>query len=608
MEFYFPYEEPRKVQKALMTQISSCLANRQNLIAHAPTGLGKTAAFIAPALSYALKNDLTLFFLTPKHSQHYIAVETLKQIREKFNLDFQIVDFIGKKHMCLQSGVEVLPNGEFHDYCRELRKKDNCGFYLNLKNKTTRDLVLSEVNKPLHVEEVNKVCRNYGICPYEIAGIMGKNSKVIIADYFHILSPSIRDSLFKRIQKDLSKCIVYFDEAHNLPDKCRDLLTINLSTLTLDRAMKENKDFGFDYEDDLFNIYNIFNRLGRNIPLDKNDVLVMRGDLDFDKSIIEPMMEAAELVREERKKSALGTVANFLSSWLGPDESFVRIVSRGFSFQGKPFFKLTYRCLDPSILISQLNVHSLIFMSGTLYPVHMYLDLFGIDKNNTVTTEYNNPFLDENKLNLIVPTTTTKFTKRSGEMYKRISKICSEIVNVTPGNSAIFFPSYELRNQVYYFFQHDCDKTLILEQSGLNKKDKQELIDKFKAYSKEGAVLLGAAAGSFGEGIDLPGDLLKTVIVVGLPLAKPDIETRELINYYDKRFARGWDYAYVYPAIVKSLQNAGRCIRSEEDKGCVIFLDERYLWENYKRCFPSDSNFEITKIPQERVREFFKKI
>src|SRR3989344_2791587 len=93
----FPYNEPRKVQIALMAQIRSCIENRQNLIAHAPTGLGKTIAFLAPALQYSLEKDLTLFFLTPKHSQHHIAVETLKQIREKFNLDFQIVDFIGKK-------------------------------------------------------------------------------------------------------------------------------------------------------------------------------------------------------------------------------------------------------------------------------------------------------------------------------------------------------------------------------------------------------------------------------------------------------------------------------------------------------------------------------
>ncbi len=605
-QIYFPYEKPRQVQKALITQIQSCIENKQNLIAHAPTGLGKTIAFLSPALPYAIKNDLTLFFLTPKHSQHHIAVETLKLIKEKFKLDFNIVDFIGKKHMCLQPGVEILPQGEFYDYCRELRRKDLCEFFLNLKNKPLRDLTLNQAEQPLHVEELNHICREHGLCPYEIAGILGKKATVIIADYYHLLSPSIRDSLFSRIQKDLSKSIIYFDEAHNLPEKCRELLTVILSSLTVNKSLKENKEFNFDFEEDLFNILNNLSVLSKKIPLDKDEALVKKEEFLTDRSLIEPMREAADIVREKQKRSSLSTVANFLEIWNGPDHSFIRIIQRRFSKNGRPYFNLTYRCLDPSLLMSQLNVHTLILMSGTLSPVSMYLDLLGLNKSNTITVEYSNPFPINNRLNLIVPTTTTKFTERNESMYKRISRICADIANITPGNSAVFFPSYEVRNQVLYFFKHDCEKTIINEEPKLTKHEKQLLIEEFKSNKNEGSVLLGASSGSFGEGIDLPGDLLKTVIIVGLPLAKPDIETQELINYYDQKFAKGWDYGYIYPAITKTIQNAGRCIRSEKDRGCVIYLDVRYAWENYKKCFPNDYNFIITKLPQEKIKEFFK--
>ena len=122
-----------------------------------------------------------------------------------------------------------------------------------------------------------------------------------------------------------------------------------------------------------------------------------------------------------------------------------------------------------------------------------------------------------------------------------------------------------------------------------------------------GAVLLAVAGGSFSEGIDLPGDLLKGVIIVGLPLAKPDLETQELINYYDKRFSKGWDYGYTAPALIKTLQSAGRCIRSETDRGIVVFMDERYVWQNYKKCFSSDLNIIIEKDPIKKIEEFFKK-
>jgi len=97
---------------------------------------------------------------------------------------------------------------------------------------------------------------------------------------------------------------------------------------------------------------------------------------------------------------------------------------------------------------------------------------------------------------------------------------------------------------------------------------------------------LAVSAGSFGESIDLNGDKLKSVIVVGLPFAKSDLETNEIIRYYDEKFGKGKDYGYVIPAFTNILQNVGRCIRSEEDKGAIIYLDERYAWPMYRNYFP----------------------
>jgi len=172
-------------------------------------------------------------------------------------------------------------------------------------------------------------------------------------------------------------------------------------------------------------------------------------------------------------------------------------------------------------------------------------------------------------------------------------------------NSVIFFPSYSFRNRVNEFFAEECDKTLFLEEPGLTKEDKGNLLERFKEYKDTGAVLLGVAGGNFAEGIDLPGDFLKAVIVVGLPLAKPDLETQELINYYDKRFGRGWDYGYVFPAIIKTMQSAGRCIRSEEDRGVIVFMDERYVWRTYLQCFPKDWKIKIEKKPYGLIKLFF---
>jgi len=139
----------------------------------------------------------------------------------------------------------------------------------------------------------------------------------------------------------------------------------------------------------------------------------------------------------------------------------------------------------------------------------------------------------------------------------------------------------------------------------MSKQEKKELLEDFKKNKKDGAVLLAVAAGSYGESIDLPGDLLKAVVVVGLPLQRPDLETKELINYYDMKFSKGWDYGYLFPAFNKCLQNAGRCIRSKDDRGIIVFLDERYSWRNYARCFPQDMEIKVTERYKEIIEYFF---
>jgi len=141
----------------------------------------------------------------------------------------------------------------------------------------------------------------------------------------------------------------------------------------------------------------------------------------------------------------------------------------------------------------------------------------------------------------------------------------------------------------------------------MSKEEKENFLEEFKSERKKGGVLLGVSGANFAEGVDLPGDLLNGVVVVGLPLGKPDLKTREVINYYEKKFGQGWDYGYIFPAMTKCIQSAGRCIRSETDKGAVIFLDERFAWERYYNCFPDRVGLRVTKEYEKLLRDFFER-
>jgi len=617
----FPHPNMRKIQDGMVKDIYNAISLKKDIIVHAPTGLGKTAASLGPALTYALKNDLTVFFLTSRHTQHRIAVETLEGIKKKHNVDFTSCDLIGKQWMCLVPGASKLYSNEFHEFCRSEVENYRCEFYVKAKKRTGKPTVeaekaLEELKQkgPQHTEQIIAFCNQERLCPYEMATLLAEHARVIIADYYYIFHPSIRQALFQRAKKELGKCIIIVDEGHNLPKRCRELLTQRLTTITVDRAIKEAEKFKEDeIREHLAGLRDIFLNYADELEkegISKEETNVKKEDFvkkinelrNFDELTTE-LQFAGDEIRKKQKQSYIGSIAEFLGRWTGQDHGYARIFSRNVA--KRHFFTLSYRCLDPSLITKAVieEAYSTIIMSGTLTPTSMYRDILGFD--GAIEKEYPSPFPKHNRLSLIVPETTTKFTERNETQFKRIAAYCANMVNSIPGNSAIFFPSYFLRDKINSHFEVLCEKTIFLEKPGLTKEQKQEMLERFKSYKDEGAALLGAATGSFGEGIDLMGDYLKAVIVVGLPLEKPNLETGALIDYYDRKFGKGWDYGYVLPAITRTLQNAGRCIRSETDKGVIIFLDERYAWPRYYKCFPKEMDVSISQHYPEKIRQFF---
>ncbi len=611
----FPHDQARAVQKDMIKAVKDVLEQRKHLIIHAPTGLGKTAAALSPALSYALKHDKTVFFLTSRHTQHIIAIETLKAIQERYGVSFQVADIIGKKWMCLQRNIEKLSSGDFVEYCKALRQDNLCDYYLKTRKNgslTVEAKKQLEAKEIVHAEMLKDICSVAQLCPYEIALETAKKANVIVTDYYYLFHPTISENFFEKIGKKIEDAIIIIDEGHNLGPRLRELQTDRLSSFIMKQAMKEAKEMGCEellpllsQLQDILNEYAQELQPGQEKSIEKDDFLASVQKIGYQK-LVDDCDYYSSMVRENKKKSYLGSISAFLKAWSGEDDGFARIISYQETKFG-PLLTLHYKCLDPSLLAAPVleQCHSAILMSGTLAPTEMYRDLLGFPERTKEAT-LESPFATENKMSLIVPGVTTKFTRRSNAEYEKLAKALAAIANAVPGNTAAFFPSYHLLGQVLERFKGLCQKTIIIEQQGFNKEEKTGLLEKFKRYQKAGAVLLGATSGSFGEGIDLPGDLLKCVVVVGLPLSKPSLETQQLIQYYQEKFGRGWDYGYVLPALTKVLQNAGRCIRSETDRGVIVFLDERYAWPSYSRCF-TEGEVEITREYEEKIKEFFGK-
>lgn len=617
-ELLFAHDTVRESQNRLILKIDECIKAKKSLVVHAPTGLGKTAAAIGPALAYALDNDKTVFFLTSRHTQHKIAIDTLKIIKEKYNLKFDVVDLVGRKSMCPVPGIEHLFSSEFAEYCKNVREDDKCDFFVNTKSKSKLSVkskdVINTIKElmPIHAEKLYDICVENRLCPYEVSMMLAKKAKVIVCDYYYLFSSKIRETLFSKSDNLIENAILIIDEGHNLPSRVKDLATQRITSVILKRATSEAKKYQLlELSLSIERIHKILNLYSKELKKPDKEKIILKDDFikkinefsDYD-MLISTLEIAAIKIREEQKQSYIGSVSSFLESWQGVDEGFARIFSIKES-KKEEILMLAYRCLDPSLITSDvINLaYSTIIMSGTLTPTSMYAELLGIKEAEQAV--FGSPFPKENKINIIVPGVSTKFTQRSDGEFRRIAESLAKITNAVPGNSAIFFPSYHLLSLVSAYFDTLSEKTIIKESAGLSKQEKEEVLETFKSYNKTGAILLGVISGSFGEGIDLPGDFLKCVVIVGLPLSQPDLETKSLIDYYDQKFKKGWDYGYVAPAFNKAFQCAGRCIRSETDKGIIVFLDERYKWSNYFKYFPHDWKMQITTSPEMRIKEFY---
>ena len=615
-DILFPHDAMRPVQEELVTLVDHCVRNKQHLVVHAPTGLGKTAATLAPALTYVLDKDMCVVFVTPRHTQHLIALRTARDIKDKHHVRFCAMSIVGKRGMCAHQNTADMRSDDFAAYCKGMREGGQCIQYINARHgqgvSTQAKAVVKEMEQfsPLPSEEFVKVGIEKTLCPYELALHAAERAKLIVTDYHYLFTQSIRDKFLGRINRRPEQLIVIVDEGHNLPARVRESLTHRITSAMVRRAIKEAEDFHCDDALPLLiemsaALEKLSGRLtGEEMRVTYEDWetrLAAIGDITTREELLDA---ASDAVQESNKKhSSIMTVARFMNAWHGStSDAFARIFSRGTMGAG---FVLSLRCLDPAIATRDFiaQTHATIIMSGTLRPMSMFAQQLGFPAS-TIEKEYGSPFPHSNKLCIVHPGVTTKFAKRSDLQYANIAKACADVVNAVPGCSAIFFPSYAMLEAVQERLDPLCRKTVFREVPTMTKEQRTAFLERFKGYAASGAVLLGVAAGSFGEGIDLPG-VLKAVIVVGIPLERTNLETQQLIEYYDKLCGKGWEYGYTLPALMRTMQNAGRLIRSETDRGVLVFMDERYIWPSYKRCFPDDWALRVSADPVPLVQKFF---
>lgn len=604
----FPYEY-RSGQRNLVVSVYRAIEQARNLYIQAPTGVGKTLSAVYPAVQAVGQGYLDkVFYLTSKTITRTVAEDTFALLRTK-GLSFRTLTITAKDKVCCLHERKCSP--EECPYAKGHYDRVNDAVYALVTQNQVIDRVCIE-----------QYAERYSVCPFEMSLDATYWCDGIICDYNYVFDP---DVALKRYFGEGSRGDYAFlvDEAHNLVDRAREMYSAVLvkeDFLAVKRLVK-----------------NTDKRLAGCLERCNRELLEMKRDCDTYRVldgmgrfpvVLERCYAGMQTFLEKNKVHAdMDTILDlyfkirhFLNMYDAMDERYVHYTEH--DAQGN--FCLRLFCVDPSGNIAQrLNQgRSTVFFSATLLPVNYYKEMLSGDKADYAVYAESS-FCPQNRRVLIGRDVSSRYLRRNQTEFHKISRYIYETAAVHPGKYMVFFPSYSYMEAVYAQFvqRYTCksldgceedmqdmiaapDFYVVSQNNRMREQDKEQFLRLFDAYPCGGSLVgFCVTGGIFSEGIDLKADSLIGVLVVGTGLPMLCRERDILKNYFDECGKDGYAYAYVYPGMNKVLQAAGRVIRTDQDRGVIELLDDRFLTREYQQLYPREWK-EVYPVTLNNVRDF----
>lgn len=576
LEFPYPY---RKGQKELVSGVYHTMRTEKQLFIQAPTGIGKTMAAIFPAVravgeGYGDK----IFYLTAKTITRTVAEEAFSILKEK-GLSYKTISITAKEKLCLCEETDCNP--EKCPYAEGHFDRVNAAVFeiLNEKDTYLREDLLEQAEK-------------HRVCPYEMCLDISSWVDAIICDYNYVFDPNV---YLRRFFGDSVKGEYLFliDEAHNLVERGRKMY----SAVLCKEDFLETAKIVKEHSAKLYKILKKCNRLMLEYKRECDEYTVMENIAGLSLQLMNLLGEMENFLEkdhEERVQKAVlefsFSVRHFLNMYDLADENYV-IYSH---YDEEQRFLVTLYCVNPKRNLQEcLNKgKGTVFFSGTFLPLPYYRSLFS-ERRDDYAICASSPFLRENLKLLVACDVSSKYTRRSVSEYEKMAEYIYAMAAGKQGNYMVFFPSYRMLEDIYEIFRAKAEErqfkvSCILQSSNMTEKEREEFLEAFQENTTGTLIGFCVMGGIFSEGIDLTGERLIGAAIVGTGLPQVGCEREILKNYYDEKAQNGFAYAYRYPGMNKVLQAAGRVIRTKEDRGVVLLLDERFLQREYLELFPQE--------------------
>lgn len=257
---------------------------------------------------------------------------------------------------------------------------------------------------------------------------------------------------------------------------------------------------------------------------------------------------------------------------------------------GVSSFKVRLFCVDPSSNLSlcMAQGNSTILFSATMLPIRYYKTLLSGNEDDYAVYA-NSPFAEEKRLLMVATDVSSRYSRRSASEYRKVAEYIREVVRSKNGNYMVFFPSYQYMEQVEQAVEElDFPADLLVQGQGMKEQERQEFLEEFEKKRNHSLAAFCVMGGVFSEGIDLKEERLIGAVIVGTGLPMVCVEQEVLRGYFEEKEEAGFDFAYQYPGMNKVLQAAGRVIRTTEDEGIILLLDDRFLKREYLELFPRE--------------------
>mgnify|MGYP003221737586 CR=1 FL=1 len=591
IEFPFPY---RKGQRELAVSVYRTILRKKKLFIQAPTGVGKTISTVFPAVK-AVGEELgeKIFYLT-------VAEQAFETLREQ-NLKFKVITLTAKEKIC---------------FCEETScNPDDCPYakgHFDRVNDAVYELLMQEDVMSREVLEAQ--ARKHKVCPFEMALDVSTWVDGVICDYNYVFDPDARLRRFFA-EGGAGGYLFLIDEAHNLVERGRQMYSAELCKedfLAVKKLVKgEAPRFAKRLE--------ACNKILLAMKKECENYKVLDNISHFGIQLMNVLSETdrylEECVDKEVRETVLDfyfQVRSFLNIYDGLDENYVIYTE----YQENGRFVLKLFCVNPAANLQKCldKGNSAVFFSATLLPIQYYKRLLSTEKDN-YAVYIDSSFDTKKRLLMNGVDVSTRYTMRSREMYQRYATYIFRVVKAKMGNYLIFFPSYRFMEDVYQEFTQllasdEEEMELVIQQKHMDEEERENFLRAFEMGREKSLIGFGVLGGIFSEGIDLTNEKLIGTLIIGTGLPQVCNEREILKSYFDQKGLYGFDYAYRYPGMNKVLQAAGRVIRTEDDRGVILLLDERFQREKGKEIFPKEwADCERCRldIVEEKIRLFWEK-